>query len=394
MRRVAVVGSTGSIGQSALELIRENRREFSVELLVAGRQWEALARSIVEFRPSVAGLSDRASFEKLQSELGLSALATSFEGTRLVCGESEICVAIAESKASVVLAAVVGMAGLPGVLAAARAGKSIALANKESLVVAGGIVLEAVRASGAHIVPVDSEHSAIFQCLQGVKREDLESVILTSSGGPFRTTPATQFDSITVEKALKHPKWSMGAKISIDSATMMNKALEVIEAHWLFDLPPQGIEVVVHPEHIIHSLIRLRDGSVLAQLSVPDMKGPIGFGLTYPERRLRVAMPHLDLYKVAQMNFEQVDDDRFPGVSRAKECLRVGGGASAVMNSANEVAVEAFLQKKIPLTGINRLIGDALHSFGGIGYSGLEDLLGLCSSVTDWARQRVGIVPK
>jgi 1-deoxy-D-xylulose-5-phosphate reductoisomerase len=203
-----------------------------------------------------------------------------------------------------------------------------------------------------------------------------------------------EFDSITVESALKHPKWSMGAKISIDSATMMNKALEVIEAHWLFDLPPEGIEVVVHPEHIIHSLIRLQDGSVLAQLSVPDMKGPIGFGLIYPDGRLRGAMPHLDLYQVAQMNFERVNDDKFPGVSRARECLRLGGGASAVLNSANEVAVEAFIQRQIPFTGINRLIGDALHHFGGIGYSGLEDLVALCSSVSDWARQRVGIVPK
>jgi 1-deoxy-D-xylulose-5-phosphate reductoisomerase len=388
MKRVAVVGSTGSIGVSTLEVIRAHREKFSVDLLVAGRQSKVLVEQIREFRPAVAGVADPGAFEDLKRELGLLGNAPRWEGTELICGEGEISQAIRESQSEIVVAAVVGMAGLSGVIAALESGKDVALANKESLVVAGALVLDKAKAHGAGLVPVDSEHSAIFQALQGVPREDLASIILTASGGPFRTTPAADFASITPERALKHPQWNMGTKITIDSATMMNKALEVIEARWLFDLVPDAIEVIVHPQSIVHSMVRLRDGTVLAQLSVPDMKGPISYALTYPGSRLAGVMRPLDFAAVRELTFEPVDDERFPGISLARQCLQGAKGASAVLNAANEVAVEAFLGRRIPFSGIHELVRDALEKFGDQSYETLDELRQNCSTVTEWARHR------
>jgi 1-deoxy-D-xylulose-5-phosphate reductoisomerase len=388
MRPVAIVGSTGSIGVSALEVVRTHSERFSVDLLVAGRQAKALAAQIREFRPSVAGVADGAAFEELRRELGLGEGAARWEGTELVCGEGEISAAIKAARSEIVLAAVVGMAGLPSVLAALESGKDVALANKESLVVAGALVLEKAAAHGARLVPVDSEHSAIFQVLQGVKREDVSSLILTASGGPFRTTPAAEFASITPERALKHPQWSMGAKITIDSATMMNKALEVIEARWLFDMAPDAIEVIVHPQSIVHSMVRLCDGTVLAQLSVPDMKGPIAYALAFPDGRLDTVMRPLDFVAVRELTFEPVDDARFPAVSRARACLRGAKGASAVLNTANEVAVEAFLGRRLSFRGIYEVVDEALDRFGNQSYETLDELRANCAIVTEWARHR------
>jgi 1-deoxy-D-xylulose-5-phosphate reductoisomerase len=388
MKRVAIIGSTGSIGVSALDVVRAHPDRFSVDLLVAGRQSKLLAQQIREFRPGVAGISDPCAYGELKEELGISDSAPRWEATDLVCGAHEIVSAIKSSHAEIVVAAVVGMAGLAGVIAALQSGKDVALANKESLVVAGALVLEAAKAHGARIIPVDSEHSAIFQALQGVRGEDLTSVILTASGGPFRTTPLTEFGSLTPERALKHPQWSMGAKITIDSATMMNKALEVIEARWLFDVGPESIEVIVHPQSIVHSMVRLRDGSVLAQLSVPDMKGPIAYALTYPEARLGGVMRPLDLASVGELTFEAVDDVRFPAVSRARQCLLGATGAPAVMNAANEVAVAAFLGGRIPFLGIYGLVDEALEKFGHESYDTLNELIEGCSAVTEWARHR------
>ncbi len=391
-RALFILGSTGSIGQSTLELVRRFSDTFTVEGLVAGKRVDTFARDIREFRPKFAAVQDERALVALKQELGLSTLADSYEGTLLGSGSDSICNAIRESSAPVVVAAIVGMAGLPGVMAAAEAGKIIALANKESLVVAGKLVTSTVDDHGATIVPVDSEHSAIYQCLQGLpvsRRSELASVILTSSGGPFRTTPKEDFAEITVEQALKHPKWSMGAKITIDSATMMNKALEVIEAHWLFSMPPDAIEVVVHPEHIIHSFVRFCDGSVLGQMAVPDMRGPISLAINYPHGRLSGAMPHLDLHTIGSLHFEGVDPQRFPSVGRAFEVLRSGTGAPAVFNAANEVAVQAFLEGKIAFLAIERLVYQALEQFADTHYETLGEVLALCDEVTAWTRGKM-----
>jgi len=341
-----------------------------------------------EFRPAVAAVAAPAAYAELCGHLGVSESKGSWEGTKLLCGEGEIVAAVREAAADVVLAAIVGMAGLPGVLAALDAGKVLALANKESLVVAGALVLERARRSGSRIIPVDSEHSAIYQVLQGVRSEELASVILTASGGPFRNTPFAEFAAITPERALKHPQWAMGAKITIDSATMMNKALEVIEARWLFDVASERIEVVVHPQSIIHSMVRLRDETVLAQMSLPDMKGPIAYALRHPEARLPRVMRPLDLTAVRELTFQPVDNERFPGISRARACLDGPKGACAVLNAANEVAVAEFLGHRIGFPSINALIGEALEQFGTSSYETVEDLTNLCSSVTEWARGR------
>lgn len=394
MKRIAVLGSTGSIGTSALDVVRANASDLSVELLVAGRQAKLLAEQVREFRPAVAGVAEPAALEELRAELGVSAGVAAWESTKLICGADEIASAIKSSEAQVVLAAVVGMAGLSGVLAALEAGKDVALANKESLVVAGAMVLEAARRSGARIIPVDSEHSAIFQVLQGVKPQEVESLILTASGGPFRDLPAAEFGAITPERALKHPQWMMGAKITVDSATMMNKALEVIEARWLFDIDSKQLEVIVHPQSIIHSMVRLVDQSVLAQLSLPDMKGPIAFALRYPEARLVNVMKPLDFTAVRELTFFPVDEARFPGVRRGLQCLEGAKGACAVFNAANEVAVSQFLSHRISFPSIHVLIEESLQKFGDRGYDSLEELAELCGSVTSWASQRVSALAR
>lgn len=391
-RALVILGSTGSIGQSTLDLVRRFPDTFTVEGLVAGKRVDTLARDIKEFRPQFALVEDDRALAALKGELGLSMKQDRYGETHLGYGNQSVCDAIRQSTAPVVVAAIVGMAGLPGVMAAAEAGKIIALANKESLVVAGKLVTTTAERYGATIIPVDSEHSAIYQCLQGLaahRRSDLTSVILTSSGGPFRTTPLENFASITVEQALKHPKWTMGAKITIDSATMMNKALEVIEAHWLFNMPPNAIEVVVHPEHIIHSFVRFCDGSVLGQLALPDMRGPISLAINYPHGRLAGAISHLDLYTIGTLHFEAVDPQRFPSVGRAFEVLKSGGGAPAVFNAANEVAVQAFLQGKIPFLSIERLVYQALQQFANTEYETLDDVLGLCHEVTVWIGNKI-----
>jgi 1-deoxy-D-xylulose-5-phosphate reductoisomerase len=387
LRRIAVVGSTGSIGTSTLEVVKANPDRFVIDCLVAGRRGDVLAEQVRAFRPRVAAVSDAAGFEALRKGLGVSPTTSRWNDTELVCGDDGIVNLRRESRAEVVVAAVVGMAGLAGVLAAIDSGKDIALANKESLVVGGELVMKRARAAGVSIIPVDSEHSAIFQVLQGTQEDDLESVILTASGGPFLHTPLAEFSAITPERALKHPKWNMGAKISIDSATMMNKALEVIEARWLFNVPSKRIEVIIHPQSIIHSMIRLVDGTVLAQLSIPDMKGPIAYALTYPNDRARGVMERLDFTKVTELTFLNVDDQKFPGLRRARECIEGANGACAVLNAANEVAVELFLNKALSFESIHRLIGDSLEKFGSRSYQDIEGLFSLTDEVSVWARQ-------
>jgi 1-deoxy-D-xylulose-5-phosphate reductoisomerase len=399
-KSIAIVGSTGSIGVAALEVVAQHSALFHVDVLVAGGNFRTLAEQIKICKPAVAGLVDEVAFQKLVAELATtgaierSGSGTSYNGTRLVCGEQEVLESIKESRAALVLAAAVGMAGLPSVMCALESGKDVALANKESLVVAGSLVLEKAKQHGVRIIPVDSEHSAIFQVLQNVAPSDLASVILTASGGPFRGTPLAELGLITPAQALKHPQWSMGAKISIDSATMMNKALEVIEAHWLFNLPSEQIEVIVHPQSIIHSMIRLKDNSVIAQASLPVMKGPIAYALNYPYGRLDAVMERLDFAKLKELTFEELDSERFPSVERARACLSGARGAAAVFNAANEVAVQAFLEERIPFLAIHAIIGDALDLFGSRGYSSLAEVQDLCDSVAQWSRHRVSSVRK
>ncbi len=394
MKRIALLGSTGSIGLSTLEVVSGHRDSFSVDLLCAGSQSKVLADQIRTFRPSVAGLASESAFVSLCEILGVDPKSRVFEGTRLLCGSDEIESAVRESQAELVVAAVVGMAGLPGVLAALESGKDVALANKESLVVAGSLVVEQARQRGVKLIPVDSEHSAVFQVLQGVARADLRSIILTASGGPFLKTPREEFDSITPERALKHPKWNMGPKISIDSATLMNKALEVIEARWLFDVSPSDIEVIVHPQSIIHSMIRLKDETVLAQLSEPDMKGPIAYALQYPHCRLDRVMRPLDFTTVRELTFCPVDKERFPSIDRALECLQGARGACAVFNAANEVAVQEFLNGAISFPSIYKVIDKTLERCGDEGYASLQELESLCDRASEWARQTVRSVRK
>jgi 1-deoxy-D-xylulose-5-phosphate reductoisomerase len=395
MKSLAILGSTGSIGVSTLEVVRSQPQRFRVAVLTARRQALRLAAQIREFRPELAVIDDPAGYQELCAALGASTApwrgsgVARWEDTELRCGADGATAAVREGRVDLVVAAVVGMAGLDGVLAALESGKDVALANKESLVVAGALVLESARRSGARILPVDSEHSAIFQLLQGGVQPDLESIVLTASGGPFRTTPLDQLGQITPQQAVQHPRWSMGAKISVDSATMMNKALEVIEAHWLFQLDPGRIEVIVHPQSIVHSMVRLVDGTVMAQLSDPDMKGPIAYALNFPAARLPRVMRTLDFATVRELTFEPLDPERFPAVGWAKAALMAGAGAPAALNAANEVAVDAFLAGTIPFLAIGRIAAQSLERFGQGGYTGLGELRGLCLEVQRWARQQV-----
>ncbi len=351
-RGVAVLGATGSIGTQTLEVLRLFPDRFRVRALTAGSNVDLLAAQAREFRPDCVAIGGARRWKALQAAL---------EGTgiRVLAGADGLCEAAAAESADLVVAAVVGFAGLGPVLAALERGKTVALANKETLVVAGALVNRLIDAHGGTLVPVDSEHSAIFQCLVGESERRVEELVLTASGGPFRTRPAHTFDRITRAEALDHPNWSMGAKITIDSATMMNKGLEVIEARWLFDVPADRIRVLVHPQSIMHSMVAFDDGSVKAQLGVPDMKVPIQYALTYPARW---PAPHerLDWAKLRRLDFEPPDLEKFPCLRLAFEALEAGGSAPAVLNAANEAAVALFLDERIAFTDIPRLIETAL----------------------------------
>ena len=359
-RGLAILGSTGSIGQQALEVAALFPGRLRVRALTAHRSWEALAAQARAVRPDVVVLADDTHLADLREAL---ADVKTTEGRAVeVRGGDEALEDVARMDAAdVVLTAVVGACGVRPTLAAVRAGKAVALANKEALVVAGALVEQAARASGASVLPVDSEHSALFQSLQGEAMDGVERLTLTASGGPFLRHTAEQLAQVTRADALQHPNWDMGAKISIDSATLMNKGLEVIEARWLFGLGPDRLDVVVHPQSIVHSLVTFRDGSTKAQLGVPDMKVPIQYALTYPARW---PAPHerLDLAAVGRLDFEAPDHDRFPALGLALGALRAGGAAPAVLNAANEAAVALFLDEQIRFQDIAALVGAALDA--------------------------------
>lgn len=349
---MAVLGSTGSIGTQTLEVAALFPERLEVEALVAGSDWRALAEQALAVRPRVVVIADESAFASLAD-----ALADTDVEVR--AGTDAIVDVAASPDVDVVVAAIVGAAGLRPTLAAARAGKTVALANKESLVVAGALVEAACRESGAEVLPVDSEHSALFQALVGEPLETVERLILTASGGPFRQRDGATFADITPDQALAHPNWSMGAKVTIDSATLMNKGLEVIEARWLFGVEADRIEVVVHPQSIIHSIVAFVDGSSKAQLGVPTMCVPIQYALTYPDR-WPAPHPRLDWSTLGSLDFEAPDRQRFPALELAFEALRAGGAAPAVLNAANEVAVARFLSGEVRFPDIPRLVEAAL----------------------------------
>lgn len=366
-KRIALLGSTGSIGTQALDVIREHPEQFEVEVLAAGNNADLLIQQALEFKPNVVIAANDEACKKVKSALSSSEIKV-YGGTKSI---EEV---VAFDSVDMVLAAIVGFAGLSSTLAAVKAGKPIALANKETLVVAGELIAALSKEHGAGIIPVDSEHSAIFQCLAGEWQNPLEKIILTASGGPFRGKKKTDLDKVRPEHALKHPNWTMGKKITIDSATLMNKGLEVIEAKWLFGLKPEQIEVLVHPQSIIHSMVQFRDGSMKAQMGLPDMKLPILYAFAFPSR-LPASTPRLDLLQFPSLTFEAPDPVTFPCLQLAYDALKKGGNAPCVLNAANEAAVELFLQEKVPFNRIPDLIATALHKVSFLGKPGYEELV-------------------
>jgi len=346
---IAVLGATGSIGASTLDVIARHPQRYRVFALTANASADALLELCRTHRPRYAVLSGASSV----SEQAFAAL-----GTRLLKGAAAIDEVVAHPDCHAVMAGIVGAAGLASTLAAARAGKRVLLANKEALVMAGRLVMRVAGEAGAQLLPVDSEHNAVFQCFS--ESRSVRKIVLTASGGPFRLAPLESLAGVTPEQACAHPNWVMGRKISVDSATMMNKGLEVIEARWLFDLPPERIEVLVHAQSIVHSLVEYVDGSMIAQLSNPDMRVPIAHALAHPERIDSGAQP-LDLSLVRNLSFEKPDPARFPCLQLAYAALRAGGTAPAVLNAANEVAVAAFLERRLPFTGISKVIQSTLE---------------------------------
>lgn len=357
-RTVVVLGSTGSIGVSTLDLFEKSGAEVEILALTAGRNVELLARQALRWRPMLVVIEDESKLGELRERLSGS-------GLQAAGGAAAIADAAAMG-ADWVMSAIVGAAGLAPTLAAARKGSVIALANKESLVCAGPALLEASRLAGGRVIPVDSEHSAIFQVLQPDCIQRVARLILTASGGPFRTWTRDRMRSATPEQAVAHPNWSMGAKISIDSATMMNKGLEMIEASYLFSTPAERIDVLIHPQSVIHSMVEYEDGSTLAQLGPPDMRSPIACAFAWPDR-LPWPAPKLDLAAMGQLTFEAPDSEKFPAIDIARAALRAGGGAPAAMNAANEIAVAAFLDRKIGFLDIAPLVSDTLSRMNGLG---------------------------
>lgn len=375
-RRVIVLGSTGSIGRSALDVLTGLGDEFGVVGLAAGSKAAELAQQANRFRPESVALVQEEQLSELTSNLNYS--------PRVLTGEHALVELMEAVPCDTTVCGVVGAAGLKAALRAVELGRRIALASKEVPVVAGSLLMPLARRTGAEIIPVDSEHSAIFQALQAGRREDVKKIYLTSSGGPFRTWSTEAMEAVTVEDALNHPVWDMGPKITIDSATMMNKALEIVEARWLFDLDPEQIEVIIHPESIIHSLVEYRDGSMIAQLGTPDMRTPIQYALTYPARRACPAAA-LDLCRAGKLSFFAPDEDRFPALRLGHEVARRGGTCGAVLNAASEAAVELFRNRAIGFLDIVRLTERALRDHAHQPEPTLEDLL-----IADrWARQEV-----
>ncbi len=372
-KRVVILGSTGSVGRSALQVIASHPERFQVVGLAASRSHELLQRQCREFSPRVVALAEPQAARRLRRSLDIPVLEGP-EGVQAVASLEE---------AELVVSAIVGSAGLMPTLAAIRAGKDIALANKEALVMAGPLVLAEAMSRGVRLLPVDSEHSALMQCLEGRPASQVRTLVLTASGGPFMGMSAEELREVSPQEALRHPRWRMGRKITIDSATLMNKGLEVIEAHYLFGIPAERIKVLVHPQSIVHSMVELVDGSVLALLSVPDMRGPVAYALSWPER-LPGGLRPLGVEDLQSLTFHAPDEDNFPCLRCAYEALRAGGTMPAVLNAANEVAVRAFLREEISFTRIAEVIREVMAEHSPTEPQDIQDVL----RASAWAQQR------
>ena len=387
---LTILGSTGSIGESTLDVVSRHPEKFRVFALAGHRQVDKLAAQCKQFRPEYAVVGDAGHAAELEKKLKQEGI-----DTQVLYGAQALIDVASANEVSGVMCAIVGAAGLPSALAAAQKGKTIYLANKETLVVSGALFMETARQNGAAVLPIDSEHNAIFQVLPRdytgrLNEHGINSIILTASGGPFLNTDLSTFDSITPEQAVKHPNWSMGRKISVDSASMMNKGLELIEAHWLFNCPPEKLEVVIHPQSVIHSMVRYRDGSVLAQLGNPDMRTPIAYCLGLPER-IDSGVGELDFGALSALTFQKPDFDRFPCLKLAYQAMNAGGAAPCVLNAANEVAVAAFLDKRIKFTDIAQVVAHCLaQDFS----DGRHDIEGLLAQDAQTRRQAEAFIGK
>lgn len=380
-RTLAILGSTGSIGCSTLEVVDQHPERFQVVALAAGRNGERLAEQVRKYRPRYVAVADADTARCLRAQ-------HDFQGIEIGAGPADIAALTRLPEVDTVVAAIVGAAGVGSTMAAVEAGKRVALANKESMVVAGELMQAAARRSGAQLLPVDSEHCAVFQSLVGHRRADVQRVTLTASGGPFRDWPIERLREVTVEQALHHPNWSMGAKITVDSATLMNKGLELIEARWLFELQPAQLEVVVHRESIVHALVEYCDGTMMAQLAHPDMRAPIAYALAYPER-ITSGIPRLELPQLGKLSFASPDTTRFPCLALAQAANAAGGSAPAILNAVNEVAVAAFLQRGLAFVEIPRLIERVLDAMPVRISTTLDEILAIDREARTMAQEMV-----
>ena len=387
MKTLTVLGSTGSIGTNTLDVVRRNRHQYRVYALVAGRNVDLLAAQILEFRPKVAVVGTSDGVIRLSSKLQESG-APHAEWPELLSGDAaKVAVSVDES-VDTVISAIVGVAGLEATYQAIRHGKRVGLANKETLVSGGKLVMDAVRESGALLVPVDSEHNGAHQCLRAGNRKEVARLILTASGGPFRNTPREALDSVTPEQALNHPTWKMGKRITVDCATLMNKGFEVIEACWLFDFAPSQVDVVIHPQSKVHAMIEYSDGSVLAQISATDMRMPIQYALTYPDR-CEAPVPRIDWSAPRQWDFLPPDFQKFPLLKLAYQCQETGGSATCTLNAADEIAVEAFLEGRIAYPSIYEVVSETLSKMPGRNLLAVGDVLEMDRESRVLARQSI-----
>jgi len=376
---LVILGSTGSIGQNTLEIIRRFPDRFKVLALAAGKNISLLAKQIMEFQPAAVAVSSAKDAQKLRREF------SSFR-VQILSGDEGLTTLASLTQAELVISAITGIVGLKPTLAALEKGINVALANKESMVVAGSFLKKAASKTGAKIIPIDSEHSGIFQCLNGKENKFLKKIFLTASGGPFLRTPIKELAKKSLAEALQHPRWKMGRKVTIDSATLMNKGLELIEAKWLFDLKPSQLQVMIHPQSIVHALVEFKDGSILAQLSQTDMRIPIQYALSFPER-LESPLPSLDLTQVKSLEFYEVEEKRYPLFSLARKILNLEPSYSVVLNAANEVAVNAFLEEKISFGEIYSVVDHCLQGHQGIKLNSIEDILLLDQEIRSQAHQ-------
>ena len=382
MKQIVILGSTGSIGASTLDIVSRFPDHFTILGLTAGTNYEKLEQQIRTFHPRVVALSSETAAQHLRARL-------TNHPVEILSGEKGLCTVASAPDSDLVISAIVGGSGLMPTMAAIRAGHAVALANKEPMVMAGQLMQQEAHIRGKRIFPIDSEHSAVFQSLEGHRKQDVRRIILTASGGPFWNWSIDQMTQVTPDQALQHPNWKMGAKITVDSATMMNKGLEVIEARWLFEIPSNQIEMVIHRESIIHSLVEYCDGSVIAQLGFPDMRTPIAYALNYPER-IPLEPPLLDLGKIGNLTFYPSDFEKFPCSKLAYEALEGGGGLPATLNAANEIAVQAFLNNEIAFLDISRLIRDTMNAYTPQALMTIEDAL----EIDRWAREKASDLVK